>query len=342
LPRLLKDPRTFIISVRLSLSLYTLYEILEQRGFEVLLVNAHDRHNVRGRKRDVSDCEWLRELHSVGRLRASFRPAAAIVPLRSFLRQRETLVEETTTRINRMHKALTEMNLKLDSVLTDINQTGLRIIRAILGEERNPEQLAAHRDHRCHASQAEIVAALTGNYRAEQLFALKQNFAAYEFLLQQVAECDAEIEALLTSLAAQQPPPPTALPPTRSKARPQHGQPRFEIRSPLQQLSGGVDLSQIDAIGPHAALQLVAEIGTDMHRWQTEKHFTSWLALAPNNRVSGGRRLSSQDSLIRQPRRRHLAPLCDEPHPHRDRARRILPAPSNPHRQTQGHHRHRP
>jgi len=242
----------------------------------------------------VSDCEWLRELHSVGRLRASFRPAAAIVPLRSFLRQRETLVEETTTRINRMHKALTEMNLKLDSVLTDINQTGLRIIRAILGEERNPERLAAHRDHRCHASQAEIVAALTGNYRAEQLFALKQNFAAYEFLLQQVAECDAEIEALLTSLAAQQPPPPTALPPTRSKARPQHGQPRFEIRSPLQQLSGGVDLSQIDAIGPHAALQLVAEIGTDMHRWQTEKHFTAWLALAPNNRVSGGRRLSSR------------------------------------------------
>jgi len=138
-----------------------LYEILEQRGFEVLLVNAHDRHNVRGRKRDVSDCEWLRELHSVGRLRASFRPAAAIVPLRSFLRQRETLVEETTTRINRMHKALTEMNLKLDSVLTDINQTGLRIIRAILGEERNPERLAAHRDHRCHASQAEIVAAAT-------------------------------------------------------------------------------------------------------------------------------------------------------------------------------------
>jgi transposase len=272
-----------------------LYEILEQRGFEVLLVNAHDVHNVRGRKSDVSDCEWLRELHSVGLLRASFRPAAAIVPLRSFLRQRETLVEETTTRINRMQKALTEMNLKLDSVLTDITgQTGRRIIRAILGEERNPERLAAHRDHRCHASQAEIVAALTGNYRAEHLFALKQNFAAYEFLLQQLAECDSEIEALLTSLAAQQPPPPTALPPARSKARPQHGQPRFEIRSPLHQLTGGVDLSQIDAIGPHAALQLVAEIGTDMHRWQTEKHFTSWLALAPNNRVSGGRRLSSR------------------------------------------------
>lgn len=272
-----------------------LYEILEQRGFEVLLVNARDVHNVRGRKSDVSDGEWLRELHSVGLLRASFRPAAAIVPLRSYLRQRETLVEESTTRINRMLKALGEMNLKLDAVLTDVaGATGLKIVRSILAGEHAPERLAAHRDHRCHASHAEVVAALTGNYRAEHLFALKQNFEAYEFLLQQIVECDSEVEAVLKSLAAQQPPPATALPPARSKTRPQHGQPRFEIRSPLHQVTGGVDLSQIDAIGPHAALQLVAEIGTDMRRWKSEKHFTSWLALAPNNKISGGRLLSSR------------------------------------------------
>jgi transposase len=272
-----------------------LYEILEEHGFEVLLVNAHDVHNVRGRKSDVSDCEWLRELHSVGLLRASFRPAAAMVPLRSYLRQREILVEESSTRINRMLKALGEMNLRLDAVLTDVaGSTGLKIVRAILAGERDPARLAAHRDHRCHASQAELVAALTGNYRAEHLFALKQNFAAYEFLLQQLAECDSAIEALLKSLAAQQPPPASALPPARSKTRPQHGQPRFEIRSPLQRLTGGADLSQIDSIGPHAALQLVAEIGTDMRRWNSDKHFTSWLALAPNNKVSGGRRLSSR------------------------------------------------
>jgi transposase len=271
-----------------------LFEILEQRGFEVLLVNARNVHNVRGRKSDVSDCEWLRELHSVGLLRASFRPAAAIVPLRSYVRQRETLVEEAATRIQRMQKALSEMNLKLHTVLTDITgQTGLTIVRDILKGERDPQRLATHRDPRCHASHAEIVAALTGNYRTEHLFALKQNFAAYEFLLQQIGECDSEIEALLTTLAAQQPPPTAPLPAARRKRISKHT-PGFDIRSPLHRLTGGADLSQIDSIGPHAALQIVAEIGLDMSRWPTAKHFTSWLALAPNNKVSGGRLLSSR------------------------------------------------
>jgi transposase len=271
-----------------------LYEILEQRGLEVLLVNARDVHNVPGRKSDVRDCEWLRELHSVGLLRASFRPAAAIVPLRSFLRQRETLVEEASTRIQRMQKALTQMNVMLHVVVTDITgQTGLRIVRSILAGERDPERLAAHRDYRCHASHAEIVAALTGNYRAEHLFALRQNFAAYEFLLKQIAECDGEIEALLTTLADQQPPPSAGLPDARG-TRVSKNTPGFDIRGPLHRLTGGIDLSQIDSIGPHAALQLVAEIGTDMRRWPTEKHFTSWLALAPNNKVSGGRLLGSR------------------------------------------------
>src|SRR5262249_48284169 len=204
-----------------------LYEILEERGFEVLLVNAHDVHNVRGRKSDVTDCEWLRELHSVGLLRPSFRPAAAIVPLRSFMRQRETLVEEAATRIHRMQKALTEMNLKLHTVLTDLTgQTGLKIMRSILAGERDPERLAAYRNYRCHASHAEIVAALTGNYRAEHLFALRQNFAAYEFLLKQIAECDREIEACLTTLAAEQPPPAAPLPAAR-RQRASKRQPQF-------------------------------------------------------------------------------------------------------------------
>jgi len=137
------------------------------------------------------------------------------------------------------------------------------------------------------------VAALTGNYRAEHLFALRQNFAAYEFLLQQISECHAAIEKQLSELAAQQPPPSTALLAPRRKTSSKH-QPHFDIRSPLQRLTGGADLSQIDSIGPQAALQIVAEIGTDMRRWPTEKHFTSWLALAPNNKVSGGRLLSSR------------------------------------------------
>ena len=251
-----------------------LYEILEERGFEVLLVNARDVHNVRGRKSDVKDCEWLLELHSVGLLRASFRPSAAIVPLRSFMRQRETVVEEASTRIQRMRKALTEMNLKLHTVLTDLTgQTGLKIVRSILDGERDPEQPAAYRNYRCHASYAEIVAALIGNYRTEHLFALRQNFAAYEFLLKQIAECDGEIEALLTTLAAQQPPPSAPLPTARRKRVSKH-QPQFDIRGPLHRLTGGTDLSQIDSIGPQAALHLIGEIGTDMTRWPTEKHFT--------------------------------------------------------------------
>ena len=270
------------------------YEILEQRGFEVLLVNARDVHNVRGRKSDVTDCEWLRELHSVGLLRASFRPAAAIVPLRSFVRQRASLVEEAATRIQRMQKALTEMNLKLHTVLSDLTgRTGLAIVRSILQGERDPERLAIHRDPRCHASHAEIVAALTGNYRAEHLFALKQNFAAYKFLLQQIAECDSEIEAVLTTLAAEQPPPAATLPAPRHRAISKH-QPQFDLRSPLHRLTGGADLSQVDGISSQAALQIIAEIGTDMSRWKSEKHFTSWLALAPNNKISGGRLLSSR------------------------------------------------
>jgi transposase len=271
-----------------------LYEILEQRDFQVVLVNARDVHNVPGRKSDVQDCEWLRELHSVGLLRASFRPSAAIVPLRAYLRQRETLVQETSTRILRMQKALTEMNVMLHVVVTDITgQTGLKIVRSILAGERDPERLAQHRDPRCRASHAEIVAALTGNYREEHLFALKQNFAAYEFLLQQIAECDSEIEALLSKLADRQPPPSAPLPNARSKRVSKHA-PAFDLRGPLHRLTGGTDLSQIDSIGPHAALQLIAEIGTDMRRWPSEKHFTSWLTLAPSNKISGGRLLSSK------------------------------------------------
>ena len=185
------------------------------------------------------------------------------------------------------------MNLRLHTVLTDLTGlTGLKIVRGILEGERNPERLAAYRDPRCRASHAEIVAALTGNYRTEHLFAL-QNFAAYEFLLKQIAECDGEIEAQLTTLAAQQRPPSTSLPAARRKRGSKH-QPQFDIRGPLHRLTGGADLSQIDSIGPQAALQIIAEIGTDMRRWPSEYHFASWTTLAPNNKISGGRLLSSR------------------------------------------------
>jgi hypothetical protein len=194
-----------------------------------------------------------------------------------------------------MQKALTQMNLMLHLVLSDITgATGLKIVRSILDGERDPVRLAAHRDRRCHASPTEIIAALTGNYRAEHLFTLKQNFAAYEFDCQQIAECDTAIQTLIDTLAAQQPPPASELPPARRAATPKRHEPRFDIRTSLHRLTGGADLSQIDGIGPHAALQLVGEIGTDMSRWPTAHHFSSWLSLAPNNKISGGRLLSSR------------------------------------------------
>jgi transposase len=271
------------------------YEILEQHGLEVVLVNARHVRNVRGRKTDVSDCEWLQQLHSVGLLRASFRPAASMVPLRSYLRERAILVGEAAARIQRMQKALTQMNIMLHTVISDLTgATGLKIVCSIVAGQRDPEVLAAHRDVRCRASRKEIVAALSGNYRAEHLFSLRQNFAAYQFHLEQIAQCDTAIEALLNTLAAQQPQPSSALPPPRRKTNPKGHEPRFDIRTPLHRLTGGADLSQIDAIGAQAALQLVAEIGTDMSRWPSAHHFTSWLTLAPNNKVSGGRLLSSR------------------------------------------------
>jgi transposase len=271
------------------------HEILEERGLEVVLVNAHHVHNVRGRKTDVQDCQWLQELHSVGLLHASFRPAAEIVVLRNYVRHRQNLVEATATCINRMQKALTQMNLKLHHVLSDITGvTGLAIVRDILAGVRDPHKLAAHRHGGCKASELEIIAALTGNYRAEHLFALRQNFEGFEFHLRQIADCDQAIEVQLTNLAQTRQPPAQALPAAKPRPKPSKNEPRVELREPLHRITGGADLSQIDGIGPYGALQLIAEIGTDMSRWRTEKHFTGWLTLAPNNKISGKRLLSSR------------------------------------------------
>jgi transposase len=272
-----------------------LHEILEERGLEVVLVNAHHVHNVRGRKSEVQDCQWRQELHSVGLLQASFRPAGEIVVLRSYVRHRQTLVEATATCIHRMQKALTQMNLKLHHVLSDITGvTGLAIVRDILAGVRDPLKLASHRHGGCKASELEITAALTGNYRPEHLFALRQNFETFEFYQRQIAECDKALETQLTQLAQHHQPPVQELPKARSRGKFRRNEPQVELRAPRHRISGGADLSQLDGIGPYGALQLIAEIGTDMSRWPSAKHFTAWLTLAPNNKLSGKRLLSSK------------------------------------------------
>jgi transposase len=272
-----------------------IYEILEARGFEVLLVNARHLKNVPGRKSDVSDAEWLRELHSVGLLRGSFRPPDAIVALRAYLRHRQTLIESAGTYVQRMQKALVQMNLQLPLVVSDITGvTGLRILRDIVAGHRDADHLAQHRDHRCRASKADIVAALTGNYRPEHLFVLKQNLELFDACQTQLTACDLALETHIRTLTAHMALPVAPLPAPRVTKKPRNNEPRFEIRAPLHQLTTGVDLSQIDGIAPYTALKLLSEIGTDMSRWPTEKHFTSWLTLAPKNKISGGRLLSSR------------------------------------------------
>jgi transposase len=268
-----------------------LYDLLEARGFDVLLVNARHFRNVPGRKSDVSDCEWLRDLHMVGLLRGSFRPTAAIVMLRTYLRHRQTLVETASMYTLRMQKALVQMNLQLPLVVSDITgQTGLRIVRDIVAGERDPERLARHRDPRCHASAAEIVGALTGHYRADHLFVLRQQLEAFDTVQAQIAACDTAIEQQLAMLTATTAAVPGALPAPRTRRKQPHGnEPAFDVRTPLFQLTGGVDLTQVDGIGPHTALKVLAEIGTDMSRWPTEQHFTAWLTLAPRNKITGGR-----------------------------------------------------
>jgi transposase len=271
-----------------------IYEILEERGLEVVLVNARHVKNVPGRKSDVLDCQWIQELHSVGLLRGSFRPAAEIAALRAYLRHREKLIQGASSLIQRMQKALVQMNLQLHNVVSDITGvTGMRILRDIVAGVTDPQVLAAHRDFRCRASQEEIAASLTGNYRPEHLFVLRQNLEIYDTFQRQVQVCDGEIEALLQTLAAQQDKPSVSPPPARSKKKPRDNEPRFEIRPLLYRLAGA-DLTQIDTIGPYTALQIIAEIGTDMSRWRTENHFTSWLTLAPKNKISGARLISSK------------------------------------------------
>jgi transposase len=268
-----------------------LFEILESDGFEVLLVNARDVKQVPGRKTDYNDAQWLQKLHQFGLLRASFRPGEHIVSLRAYLRQRERLIEYGAAHIQHMQKALMQMNLQLHHVVTDITgATGMRIMRAIIGGERDAARLATYRDIRCKESEQTITAALTGNYRDEHVFGLKQAVELYDFYQGLVKECDKEIEKTIAALTCQREAPPDPLPKARHRTRQQH-EPRFAVREALYTLTG-VDLTQINGFGPYTALRMLGECGNDMSKWPTEKHFVSWLCLSPGNKISGGKILS--------------------------------------------------
>jgi transposase len=270
------------------------FDILEAHGLEVLLVNARHVKTVPGRKTDVSDAQWLQQLHSYGLLRGSFHPAQAWGALRAYLRHRERLVEYAAGHIQHMQKALMQMNLQLHHVVSDITGvTGMKIIRAMVAGQQDPMELATYRDARCKASEETLREALTGHYRREHVFALRQALELYDSYQERIAACDQEIQATLEALQEEDDISMAALPAARYKKRRQANEPRFEVRETLFRVLG-IDLSQIHGFSAYTALKLVGECGMDMSRWPTAKHFTSWLTLSPGNKISGGKVLSTK------------------------------------------------
>lgn len=267
------------------------FELLEARGFEVRLVEPGKLQTVPGRKTDVLDCQWIQQLHTYGLLQGSFRPDEAVCVLRSYMRQRAMLVQYAGQHVQHMQKALMQMNVQLHHVISDLTgATGQRIIGAILAGERDPQQLAQLRDKRCRKDEATIALALEGHWRDEHLFALKQAWELFHFYHRQLAELDQQLEACLGTFEDRSDG--QSLPPEKKRGCGSNA-PAFDRRNLMYKMTG-VDLTTIDGIAGQAALEVVAEIGLDMRRWPTEKHFASWLCLCPGSKKTGGRSISGK------------------------------------------------
>jgi len=264
------------------------YDILEQAGLEVYLVNARDTKNLPGRKSDVQESQWLMKLHTYGLLRNSFRPSQEIRTMRTYWRQRNDLVQSAGRHIQRIQKALTQMNIQLANVLSDVSgMTGQAIIKAILAGERDPHKLAAFRDHRVKASGEEIARSLEGNWEEDLLFVMQQEQDGFEFCQKQMSECDRQLEQYLQQMEDRSAG--TNLPEEKRKERlkkKKGNKPRFDLRTGLFRMTG-TDLTRIDGIDVMTAMTILSEAGWDMSKWETEDHFVSWLRLCPDNRISG-------------------------------------------------------
>ena len=266
-----------------------LFELLESRGFKVLLVNARHVKNVSGRKSDVLDCQWLQQLMTYGLLSGAFRPAEQVCVLRALWRQRGALLKSQSRDVQHMQKALTQMNVQLANVISDVvGETGQKILRAIVAGERDGRVLGAMKNARIHASVDEIAKSLEGNWRAEHLFALKQALEAFDFIGRQLAECDQEIEAQLRHLQTHDGEP--AKGKKRGRAR---NAPKFDLRTQLFKMCG-VDLTRIDGIDVTTALAVISETGTDMSRFPAVGNFTSWMGLCPGTKITGGKVMSGK------------------------------------------------
>jgi len=272
-----------------------LFQVLERAGLTVILVNARQTKNVAGRKSDVLDCQWIQRLHTYGLLQGSYRPADAYCVLRTYLRYRDELVSARATQTQHMQKALQQMNLQLPQGLSDVTGvSGRAIIAAILGGEHDPVKLAALADPRVRAKPADIAAALKGDYRPEHLFVLQQAFSRHDIYDEKINACEEQIVRESATLPVKVDPQLKPLPP-RKAGRPA-GKDKIQgqdMRAVLYQ-KFGVDLTAIEGIGVTTALVMLTEVGPNLERFKTEKHFCSWLGLCPDNRISGGKVLSSR------------------------------------------------
>ena len=280
----LKDCRiTTVVMQSTGVYWMALHDVLESHGFEVNVANA--RHT----KTLPQECQWLQKLHTFGLLNNSFRPPEEIRVLRGYLRQRENLVAAAATCIQHMQKALTEMNIQLANVISDISgTTGLAILYDIVRGERDPDKLAMHKHSRIRASRQEIARSLQGTWRQELLFVLEQSLDLYQTYQQKIQTCDERIDGQLRSMEPKIDPVSEPIPePRRGKDWRGH-QSGFDLRGQLYRITG-VDLTRIDGIEVQNAQTIISEVGVDMSRWKTEKHFASWLGLCPDNRISGGK-----------------------------------------------------
>ena len=268
-----------------------LFQRLQQDGFEVLLVNGKHTRNVKGRKTDVLDCQWIQRLHSLGLLSGSFLPDASTAALRQYVRQREYLIEQQAAYIKKIESALRQMNIRLDAALSDIvGQSGRAILEAILSGERDASVLATLVNHRVRKSKAEIERSLTGEWKEEYLFEMQLSFELYNVIQSKIAACDSQIEGLLTESMQQKEVVENV---TTVKKKKNKNAPKMDLQSVSTQLSGGVNLYQIEGVSDATVLALLSETSFNLSKFPSAKHFASWLALSPNNKVSGGKTLSS-------------------------------------------------
>jgi transposase len=292
----------------------TLYAVLEDAGIEVYLVNARHAKGVPGKKTDVCDAQWLQQLHQAGLLRRSFRPHRQVVPMRYLMRHRAELICEASRQVQRMQKVLTEMNLHLHHVFSDLDgQSAQRIINSILDGERDPQKLAKLRDGRCRAPLSRVLQALEGDYRPELLFVLRQCQERREQIVASIAACDQEIARLCAEVSSnEEPAPPESPQPPQTctgtekrESKRSAGKHKNDLGFAVQQEAlrfYGVDLCSIDGVGTSTLAVLMSEVGTReqmLKAFPSSHAFSSWLGLCPDTRITGGKVIRSKTRRVK-------------------------------------------